>query len=312
MFKREDWKELKTIKDWLRWIYSRFNESDLYYGHGLADAWDESTYLVSHVLCIPWSHLSEFYDCCVTAVEAQQLIQITVRRINEQKPLFYLLNAALFCHHVFYIDERVIVPRSPLADIINNRFSPWLDAKQITHVLDLCCGSGCLGLTIAKVFPNTRVDLLDHSRDALEVAQINVDALDLWDRVNLVLSDLFAALRDPILHTKYQLIISNPPYVPNVEMDTLPREYHYEPRVSLAAGKEGLDIVHRILRDSVHFLDEQGILIVEVGENRTALTQHYPDVPFQWLPVTSALSCIFLLTAEQCKQHFAKNVKSIS
>ena len=297
---------LQTIRDWLRWTYSRFNEAELFYGHGCVDSWDEAVYLVLQALELPWDIDTEFYDSRVTALEAKRLGHLVNQRINLRKPLPYLLNKAWFCHLPFYVDERVLIPRSPIAEMIENHFSPWLDGVDVKNVLDLCCGSGCIGIASAENFPEANVDLVDVSKNALEVAAINVDQFQLWDRVELIESDLFSALNKEKEQIKYQLIISNPPYVSAEEMSMLPEEYCHEPGLGLAAGDDGLDIVHDILHQSVKFLDDNGVLVVEVGNSQRALEKAYPDVSFTWIEFKRGGHGVFALTADECKKYFQR------
>jgi len=302
----KDQSGLLTIRDWLRWTYSRFNEAELFFGHGCADSWNEAVYLVLQALELPWDIDTEFYDSHVTSIEAKRLGVLVEQRINERKPLPYLLNKAWFCHLPFYIDERVLVPRSPIAELIEERFSSWLKSDEITHILDLCCGSGCIGIACAEAFKHAKVDLMDISNDALQVAATNIDQFQLWDRVELIQSDLCSVLYGEKEPTKYQLIVSNPPYVSVEEMDMLPQEYAYEPSIGLVAGEDGLDLVHKILRQSVDFLDENGLLVVEVGNSQQALEKAYPNVPFSWIDFKRGGYGVFALTTEQCKAHFGK------
>lgn len=297
---------LKTIRDWLRWTYSRFNEAELFYGHGCVDGWDEAVYLVLQALELPWDIDTEFYDSRVTVTEAKRLGHLVEQRINARKPLPYLLNKAWFCHLPFYVDERVLVPRSPIAELIENHFSPWMEGIEVKNILDLCCGSGCIGIASAENYPHAKVDLMDISQDALEVAAINVDQFQLWGRVEIIQSDLFSSLYEEEKQMKYQLIVSNPPYVSAEEMDMLPEEYRYEPGLGLSAGEDGLDIVHKILHQSVNFLDDKGLLVLEVGNSQWALEEAYPDVPFTWIEFKRGGHGVFALTADECRKHFGR------
>ena len=298
---------LRTIRDWLRWTYSRFNEEELFFGHGYTDSWNEAVYLVLQSLELPWDIDTEFYDSRVTATEAERLGYLVEQRIIERKPLAYLLQKAWFCHLPFYVDERVLIPRSPIAELIEKKFTPWLKTGQIDTILDLCCGSGCIGIACAEHFPDSMVDMIDISKEALEVAAINVDRFQLWDRVELIHSDLFSALYEEKKQAKYQLIVSNPPYVTEEEMTLLPKEYTHEPVGGLAAGINGLDLIQSILENSMDFLDEDGILVVETGNSRAALEKVYQKAPFSWMDFERGGHGVFILTAKQCREFIAQS-----
>ncbi len=302
----KDQEGLITIRDWLRWTYSRFNEAELFYGHGCVNGWDEAVYLVLQALELPWDIDPHFYDSRLTPSEIKRLGFLVNQRITARKPLPYLLNKAWFCHRPFYIDERVLIPRSPIAELIENRFSPWLDGVEITNILDLCCGSGCIGIACAEYFPYAKVDLVDISKEALEVAAINVDHFDLWGRAELIESDLFDALDNEEQQIKYQLIVTNPPYVGTEEMANLPDEYHHEPGLGLAAGEDGLDIVRKILKRSIDFLDEKGLLVMEVGNSQWALEEAFPYIPFTWVEFKRGGHGVFTLKAEDFRKHFCE------
>ncbi|MCY4328893.1 MAG: 50S ribosomal protein L3 N(5)-glutamine methyltransferase [Endozoicomonadaceae bacterium] len=308
-----DHSELKTIRDWLRWAYSRFNEAPLFYGHGFKDSWNEVIFLVLRALNLPWDIDNEFYDSRVTKTEAKQLYHLIEQRIVTRKPLAYLLNEAWFCSMPFYVNEKVLIPRSPIAELIEKNFSPWLkEDVAINHILDMCCGSGCIGIACATHYPHAEVDMADISHDALEVSATNIEKHQLQGRVNLIRSDLFSALYKPEHNKaaqpkKYQLIISNPPYVSTEEMTNLPMEYYHEPTLGFVAEEEGLDIVHKLLQQSVDFIDDNGLLVMEVGNNQHKLEERYPDVPFTWVNFERGGYGIFILTAEQCHTYFGKD-----
>ncbi|MCL6268667.1 50S ribosomal protein L3 N(5)-glutamine methyltransferase [Sansalvadorimonas sp. 2012CJ34-2] len=296
---------LQTIGDWLRWTYSRFNEHDLFYGHGSDNSWDEACHLVLQALELPWDFDPSFYSSRVTATESVRLAILVRRRIEEKIPTAYLLNKAWFAGMPFYVDERVLVPRSPVAELIANGFQPWLGDAEVTRVMDLCTGSGCIGIACAMAFPEAQVDLLDISPDALEVARINIDQFEFWDRVEAVESDVFSALGHGDDAPKYQVIISNPPYVDAEDMSDLPDEYHHEPELGLASGNDGLDLTRRILREASEYLTDDGILIVEVGNSCYALDEAFPDVPFTWLEFEQGGHGVFLLTAADLKKYLS-------
>ncbi|KOR32675.1 SAM-dependent methyltransferase [Achromatium sp. WMS3] len=286
---------LHTILDYIRWGTSRFNGSQLFFGHGTDNALDEAASLVLHALHLPQDIPQLYLNAHITSKERKSIIELLQRRITERQPAAYLMQQAWFADLNFYIDERVLVPRSPIAELITDDFHPWLDTQNIHRVLDLGTGSGCIGIAIAYYIPNCIVDLADISEDALAVARYNVTSFGLEKRVQLYHSDLFTGLPE----TKYDLIISNPPYVPIAELETLPLEYQKEPTLGLAGGADGLDMVRNILDVALNYLTLDGTLIVEVGANSTALEQAYPEIPFLWLDFERGGEGVFLLTAKQ-------------
>ena len=293
---------LLSIRDWLRWAYSRFNEAHtLFYGHGSDNSWDEALLLILQALHLPCDYPPAYFDSRLTDGECQHLATLVQRRIKERIPTAYLLNQAWFSGMPFYVDERVLVPRSPIAELIENGFAPWLGEQSVDRVLDLCCGSGCIGIACARAFPEAQVDLVDISAAALEVAHINIDRFELWERVRTLQSDLFLSLKQTEDHPRYQLIVSNPPYVDAEDMSDLPDEYLHEPALGLEAGNEGLDFVRTILANASDFLDDNGLLVVEVGNSQWALQRAYPDVPFTWVEFERGGHGVFLLTAEECR-----------
>jgi ribosomal protein L3 glutamine methyltransferase len=271
--------ELFTLRDFLRWTVTRFNEAGLYYGHGTENAWDEAVALVLHTLYLPHSTDTAMLDARLTHSEKERIYHLVQRRIHERAPLAYLTHEAWFAGLSFYVDERVLIPRSPLAELIENDFSPWIEADRVKTILDLCTGSGCIAIACAKIFPDSTVDASDISADALAVAKINISRHEAADQVHLYQSDLFQSLP----HKKYDIIISNPPYVDEADMAALPAEYQHEPITGLAAGSDGLDIATTILQKAFQFLQPEGILVVEVGNSETALVEKFPDIPFTWL-----------------------------
>lgn len=288
--------ELLTVRDFLRFAVSRFNGSQLAFGHGCDNAYDEAAYLILHTLHLPIDRLEPFLDARLTATERHELLGVLRRRIEERVPSAYLTREAWLGEHRFYVDERVIVPRSFIAELLEEQLDPWIaDPDEVTSVLDLCTGSGCLAILAALTFPASTVDAVDLSKDALAVAERNVADYGLEGIVNLHHSDLFAALGD----ARYDVIISNPPYVDGPAMRALPDEYKREPEMALAAGEDGLDIVRIILREARRHLNPGGILVVEIGNIRETVEAAFPELPFTWLDTRAGGDFVFLLREEE-------------
>ncbi len=286
---------LKTVRDCLRFAISRFNEAGIHFGHGSDNAYDEAAYLILHTLHLPLDRLDPFLDSALTQSEIRELLNVIGQRVDKRLPAAYLTHEAWLGGHRFYVDERVIVPRSFFAELLDEQMVPWIDdADSITRVLDLCTGSGCLAILAALAFPNATVDAVDISRDALEVARRNVDDYQLQDRINLIESDLFARLAGH----EYDLIISNPPYVNAESVASLPPEYLHEPKQALGSGHDGLDATRIILGQAARHLTPDGILAVEIGHNRVALEAAYPALPFTWLEVEAGEDFVFLMHRE--------------
>lgn len=290
---------LSTIRDYIRWAASRFTEAEVSFGHGTTTALDEAAALVLHTIHQPYNLADAYLQSVLTLGERQAVIDIIDRRINERIPAAYLTHEAIFAGLSFYVDQRVLVPRSPIAELIEQRFSPWVDEEQVVRILDLCTGSGCIAIACAYAFADAYVDAVDLSADALAVAELNVAKHQLVDVVTLYQSDLFKELPD----TCYDIIVSNPPYVSLEEWEQLPVEFRAEPDMGFKGGHSGLDIVLRILVEAGQYLTEQGILIVEVGSSAETLQNAFPDVPFFWLNFERGGDGVFLLTAEQLGQY---------
>ena len=292
--------ELHTVRDWLRWAMSRFNEAGLYFGHGCDNAYDEAAWLILHTLHLPLDRLEPFLDARLTHSERLALLNILQQRITRRLPAAYLTGEAWLGEFRFFVDERVIVPRSYFAEMLVEGLSPWVQQpSSINSALDLCTGSGCLAILMAHTFPGALIDGVDLSADALAVAARNVSEYGLQSHLTLIESDLFEKLTG----RRYDLILSNPPYVTDQSMAELPPEYRHEPQLALAAGSDGLDIVRRILSSAKNHLTKDGLLMVEVGHNADLVATAYPDVPFTWVDATGGEARIFLLTREQLETH---------
>jgi ribosomal protein L3 glutamine methyltransferase len=284
--------ELITIRDWLRWAVSRFNEAGLCYGHGTTNAWDEAVWLVLATLHLPHDTLEPWLDARLTHSERLGLLNNLQQRVVHRLPTAYLVQEAWLGAFRFYVDQRVIVPRSYFAELLEHGFAPWIeDPEAIGCALDLCTGSGCLAILMAHAFPNATVDAIDISPDALVVASRNIADYQLDDRVRPIESDLFAAVKGK----RYDLILSNPPYVTAEAMAALPPEYRHEPALALAAGPDGLDMVRRILSEAREHLNPGGVLAIEVGHNQELVTAAFPDLPAIWIDTEHAEGKVFLV-----------------
>lgn len=280
----------------------RFAAAGLVYGHGTESAVDEAAYLVFAYLKLDHADAPAVYATAVSAEDANDIQLLATRRIDERIPIAYLVNVAWFAGYPFFVDERVLIPRSPLAELIDRQFSPWLRAEQVERVLDLGTGSGCIAIATALALPGARVDAVDLSAAALQVASINVANFGLEDRVRLVESDFFAELALDPGDRSYDLIVSNPPYVDREDMQAMPAEYRHEPEMGLASGQDGLDSTIVILHHANRFLSDHGIIVVEVGNSQAALCKQFPEVPFVWLDFERGGAGVFLLTGNDLKQ----------
>lgn len=290
--------QLCTVRDMVRWGASQFNAAGLHFGHGINNAWDEALYLVRHVLHLSPQEDQWVADARLLASEREAIVALFQCRITEHKPAAYLTNEAWFTGLPFYVDERVIIPRSPIAELIEQCFSPWLDDKPVARVLDLCTGSGCIAIACALAFPDAQVDAIDISPDALAVAEHNVQRYDLQQRVRLIKSDLLAQL--PVsANNRYDLIVCNPPYVDAQDMAALPAEFRHEPDLALAGGEDGLDLVEKILQQAADYLTDDGVLVIEVGNSEAAAITRFAQYPLTWLEFERGGHGVFLLTREQ-------------
>lgn len=296
---REVVEEMVTVRDFIRYAVTHFNQANLVYGHGTDNGWDESVNLILTALHLPPDADNNVLDARLTTNEKNLLADKIRRRVEDRVPVPYLVNEAWFAGLNFYVDERVIIPRSPIAELLEDELSPWVEVENVSSILDMCTGSGCIAISAALTFPDALVDAVDLSQDALEVAKINVKRFGLEENVQLIHSDVFNGL---VGEKRYDIIISNPPYVGKVEYDALPTEYTHEPQQSLLCGEDGLAVVRRILAEAESFLTPTGILIVEVGYSQELLEAEYPGVPFTWLQFERGGEGVFLLTAEELRE----------
>ena len=297
--------ELFTIRDIIRYGITLFTTQSLYFGHGTDNAMDEATALTLYVLRLPNDLPGHFMDARLTSQEKGDILDLFERRSSERVPAAYLTHEAWFAGHKFYVDNRVLVPRSPIAELINADFSPWLVAENIHNVLDLCTGGGCIAIACAYALPDANVDAVDISDDALAVASINVEQHGMEDQVHLIKSDLF----DQLAGKQYDLIVTNPPYVDAEEMSLLPNEFRHEPELGLASGEDGLDAIKVILNQAADYLTDDGVLIAEVGASDIALEEAFPEVPFFWFDFEHGGSGVFMLSKDQLLQYFSVDNK---
>lgn len=291
---------LRTLRDYIRWAVSQFHAEQLFHGHGTDNAWDEARQLVLGALHLPWEIADSYLDCRLEDDEREHLHNLLRRRIEERVPTAYLLGQTWFCGLPFIVDERVLIPRSPIGELIERQFEPWL-ANKPARILDMCTGSGCIGIACAYEFLDAEVVLADISFDALEVANRNIEHHGLDDRVYTVQSDGF----DELPGQRFDLIVSNPPYVDAEDFADMPEEYHHEPALGLACGNDGLDLVRRMLAEAADHLTDCGSLIVEVGNSQEHVKALYPEVDFTWLEFVEGGHGVFLLAASQCREHQA-------
>lgn len=287
--------QLLTIRDFVRWATSEFNRHELFYGHGTENAWDEANYLILAALKLPWDIDRSMLDARLIQQEREQLERLIRQRIEQRIPVAYLVGEAWFHGLPFYVNEHTLIPRSPIGELIEQQFSPWLQAEP-ERILDMCTGSGCIGIACAMEFEYSQVDLVDISEPALEVAKRNIARYQLQPRVHAIQSDLFAALDDQVT---YDLIVSNPPYVDAADFGDMPKEYQHEPELALVSGPDGLDACRAILREAPRFLTEQGLLVVEVGNSASALEEAFPQVPFTWVEFEQGGHGVFVFDRQQ-------------
>ncbi|NHC04067.1 50S ribosomal protein L3 N(5)-glutamine methyltransferase [Acinetobacter sp. 187] len=317
---------LSTIRDFIRFGVSALRQYDAHLGQGTEDFFAESSALVLQTLALDWSANPEILDAKLLPSEKAEFISLLERRINEKVPTSYLLNLAYFCEKPYYVDERVLIPRSPIAELINNRFAPYCldenhqpreadnnlpvnpNPKMPRRILDMCTGSGCIAIALAYAFPEAEVDATDISKEALEVASINAEHHNKQFEVALLESDLFTKIP---AENQYDLIVSNPPYVDAEDMADLPDEFRHEPELALAAGQDGLDLVRKMLAQAADYLTEDGLIVIEVGNSEWAMKQNFNTVDFHWLTFQKGGSGIFALTAAQCRQYRDLFIQSV-
>lgn len=303
IFVEEAVSELHTLQDMIRWTVSRFNAANLFYGHGTDNAWDEAVQLILPTLYLPIDVPPHVLNSRLTGSERLRIVERVIKRINERTPIAYLTNKAWFCGLEFYVDERVLVPRSPIGELIEAQFQPWLIDEPV-RIMDLCTGSGCIAIACAHAFPDAEVDAIDISTDALQVAEQNIQDHGMEQQVFPIRSDLFRDLPKE----KYNLIVSNPPYVDQEDMNSLPKEFKHEPELGLAAGTDGLKLVRRILANAAGYLTDNGILICEVGNSMVHMMNQYDHIQFTWLEFENGGHGVFMLTRQQlvdCASDFA-------
>jgi ribosomal protein L3 glutamine methyltransferase len=296
--------QLITIADYIRYSFSSFNKEQVFFGHGTDNSWDEAVSLVLQVLELPWDFDKELWSCRLTTKECQGILEALDKRINKRIPLAYITQKAWFCDYEFYVDERVLIPRSPIAELIQNNFVPWADfeLEAPEFILDLCTGSGCIGIACALAYEDADVDLIDISEDAIQVANKNIMAYELQNRVRTIQSDGFKALNQEY-KGKYKLIVSNPPYVDKTDFSSMPEEFKSEPELGLVSGDDGLYLVKQILSQAANFLTDDGLLVVEVGNSWVALEDAYPEFPFMWVDFEFGGHGVFVIRADELKQH---------
>ena len=293
--------QLTTLRDYIRWAVSEFTRAKLYFGHGTDNALDEALQLVLHAVAIPVGSEANLLDATLTLAEREQALALIERRVKYRIPVPYLTGEAWYAGMPFNVDERVLIPRSPIAELTEQGFEPWLAGQPVSRLLDLCTGSGCIGIACAHYFEEAEVDLADLSADALAVAETNIARYELNHRVKAIQSDVFSGL----VGQSYDLIVSNPPYVDEEDLTSMPAEYQHEPALALGSGQDGLDLCRQILREAADYLNPHGLLVVEVGNSCIALERAYPDVPFTWLEFERGGHGVFVMSKEELEQYRA-------
>ncbi|MBV0931934.1 50S ribosomal protein L3 N(5)-glutamine methyltransferase [Marinobacterium weihaiense] len=290
---------LVTLRDYIRWALSEFHRHQVYFGHGHVSAWDEACQLVLNAVDLPWDTDPVVLDARLTPAERLKVLGYVHQRAELRRPLPYITGEAWFMGLPFHVDERVLIPRSPIAELIDQGFEPWLRPGPVSRILDVCTGSGCIGIACAFAFPEAEVDLADISADALDVARRNISRHELDDRVRACQGDLYAAIGSE----RYDLIVSNPPYVDADDLASMPEEYGHEPALALGSGPDGLDVTRRILREAAEHLTEDGLLVVEVGNSEVHLMSSLPEVPLIWVELENGGNGVFVITAAELRAH---------
>lgn len=290
--------DLRTIRDYIRWAVTQFNKENLVYGHGSDNAWDEAVNLILSSLHLPPDIDVNVLDATLTTTERTDIVDKIQKRVDERIPVAYLVKEAWFAGLNFYVDERVLIPRSPIAELIEDEFNPWVEERNVNRILDIGTGSGCIAIACALTFPRAEVDAVDNSADALDVAKLNVTRFGLENSVQLIQSDLFTNLSN----TKYDIIVANPPYVSIEEYNSLPQEFTFEPKEALTSPENGLQVVKRILAKAEDFLTDHGVLIVEVGYSQAEVETQFPNIPFTWLQFERGGEGVFLLTKDELQE----------
>jgi len=291
-------RDLMSIKDFVRWSYSRFIQADLFYGHGTDNPWDEAVNLVLGALTLPLDFDKEFMDCKLTIDEKKRILKMLNERISKRTPLPYLLGEAWFMGLPFKVSHDTLIPRSPIMALLQDEFQPWLKQYPL-NILDMCTGSGCLGITAALIFEDAKVDITDISLPALEIAKQNIELHQVEDSVEAIQSDMFDALTD----RKYDLIICNPPYVDADDYQSAPIEFHREPELALTSGFDGLDFTRKFLTQVADHLHDDGIIVYEVGNSEIALQEQFPDVPFMWVELEQGGNGVFVISKKELTAH---------
>lgn len=287
--------QLSTLGDILNYAANEFERAQLYFGHGTDNAWDEAVALALHVFKLPHTVSRDVLTMPLQAAQKQTMLDLIQQRITTRKPLAYLIHEAYFCGLPFYVDEHVLIPRSPIAELIQTQFTPWIDPDKVKNIIDIGTGSGCIAIACALAFPHAQVDAVDIDSHCLDIAHINAKKHQVENQLNLIQSNLF----ESVPSKRYDIIVSNPPYVDQGDMNSLPQEYLHEPQKALFGGNDGLDLVKIILQQAKQRLNPHGILVVEVGNSEAALMEQFPHLPFTWLEFECGGDGVFLLTAEE-------------
>ena len=296
---------LSTLLDFMRWGASQFVHAELSYSHGLSSPLDESVYLILRTLHLPVDTPEIYWQSKLTTSEIDAILNNFKKRLEDKIPAAYVMKEGWFAGLQFYVDERALIPRSPIAELVESQFTPWVNPDEVESVLDLCTGCGCIGIACAYAFPQATIDLSDLSEDALAVAKINIDKHDAKNRIMSYQSDLFDfLLSDELKSKQYDIIVSNPPYVDEEDMAGLAEEFKHEPELALSSGVDGLEFTKKLLNQAANFLTDQGVLVVEVGNSQYELAESYPDVPFQWIDFERGGDGVFILTKQDLNIHF--------